>query len=288
MISLSKEQKGGIYALCSGLCCGFIGYFGVSLMKSGLSISNMLFWRFLLATSFILIIFIPKYEIFLQSCKKESLRMLIYGMVFHSTSTIVYFVASKYVGTGLAMVISFCYPAIVMLFNVIFYKAVITKIYYFVFFMLLLGMIFLVDIQEFKFDILGIFLGILSATLYAFYMVGSKKLVIPSMVSTLMVLSGCTLTCLIFSCVDSSFCIPSGFDSWFYLICAALICTILPILLLLQSLKHISPEKASILSVLEPVFVVICGIFFLGETISSAQIIGSAVILSSSVIAFLN
>lgn len=288
MISLSRERKGGIYALCSGLCCGFIGYLGFSLINSGLSIPNMLFWRFLLATSFLLIILIPKYKIFFNACKKESLKMLIYGMIFHSTSTIIYFISSKYIGTGLAMVVSFCYPMIVMLLNVILYKVPVTKVYYLVFFVLLLGMVLLVDMQEFNFDILGIIFGILSATLYAFYMVGSKKIIIPSIVSTLMVLIGCTLTCLLFSCYDASFCMPEGISNWCYLICAALISTILPILLLLKSLKYITPEKASILSVLEPVFVVILGVFLLEENISILQILGSVLILSGSIVAFLN
>jgi drug/metabolite transporter (DMT)-like permease len=64
----------------------------------------------------------------------------------------------------------------------------------------------------------------------------------------------------------------------------AIICTALPILLLLKGLKYISSEKAAIVSVLEPVFVLLSGIILLGETVSVMQIFGTIIILSGAVI----
>ena len=71
---LSKNQIGSIYAIVSGLCYGFMGYFGIRLIDSGLSLYNMLFWRFFIATLIILLVFIPKrkmayYIIFLKNAK---------------------------------------------------------------------------------------------------------------------------------------------------------------------------------------------------------------------------
>jgi len=286
MNSLSAQQKGSFYAIASGLCYGFIGYFGISLMDEGLSVFNMLFWRFLVTTLFMLIMLIPQYRILLKSFK-ESLKALFYGMILYSSSGILYFISSQSIGTGLSMVVFFIYPAIVMLFNVIFYKAKISKIYYFAFSMILIGMVLLVDTHKFMLDVFGIVLGILSAILYAFYIIASKNLNISPTLSTLMVSLGCMLTCLISALIDSSFYIPSGFNNWVDISSMALICTAFPILFLLEGLKYISSEKASILSVLEPVFVVILGIILLNEKVTGIRIIGIVIILSGALMTLL-
>lgn len=281
--SLYNKQQGALYAITSGLCYGLTGYFGISLINSGLSIFNMLFWRFFISAVFIIVLMLPKHKTFLQICKND-IKMLFCGIIFYGASTITYFMSSKYVGTGVAMVILFTYPAFVMLFNVLLYKVRLNSVYYFAFFMLTLGIICLIDIHELTFDVFGIGFGILASFAYACYMLASKKSPSSPMMSTLMVSAGCATTCLIVACVDSSFCVPNGLNVWINILGIAIICTALPILLLLKALKYINTEKASMLSVLEPVFVVIFGILLLNENITALKIIGIITILSGALI----
>ena len=280
---LSDEQKGTLYAISSGVCYGLIGYFGVSLMNSGLSVFNMLFWRYFVATLFMLIILLPKYKMIFQEYK-ESLKVLFYGMALYSISTVFYFIASKYLGTGLSMVILFVFPAMVILLNIIFYKTKINKIYLFSFSILMIGMICLADIQGVTVDILGIGFGLLAALFYAFYIFFSKRIIISPAFSTLMVSAGSMITCYIASYLDSSFYMPNSFNTWLNIFGIALLCTVFPILLLLHGLKHIRSEKASMLSVLEPVFVVAFGIVLLDEKISNLQLVGTMIILSGALV----
>lgn len=283
---LTKQQQGALYAISSGLCYGLVGYFGINVMHTGLSVCTMLFWRFLIATVFMLVILIPYYRTSIRS-SRENFKILFYGMAFYSTSAIVYFIASQHMGTGLAMVIFFSFPAVVMVLNFIFYKTRIRAIYLIAFSLIVIGMMCLVDIQNFKYNILGIGLGILSAILYALYIISSKKITLSPMLSTLMVSAGCMITCLAFSWLDSSFNIPNDPKSWIDIIGLALICTVLPILLLLQGLKYISSEKASILSVMEPIAVVITGIILLGETVTNTQYMGIVIILCGALMTLL-
>lgn len=280
---LSNQQQGSLYAIISGLCYGLTGYFGISVINSGLSTFNMLFWRFFISAVLVILIMLPKYKLLLQICKND-VKMLFYGIIFYGASTITYFMSSKHVGTGVAMVVLFTYPAFVMLFNVLLYKVRLNSVYYFAFFMLILGIVCLIDIHELTFDIFGIGFGILASFTYACYMLASKESSSSPMMSTLMVSVGCAITCLVVACADSSFYIPSGFNTWINILGIAIICTALPILLLLKALKYINTEKASILSVLEPVFVVIFGILLLNESITSLKIIGIITILSGALI----
>jgi drug/metabolite transporter (DMT)-like permease len=82
--------------------------------------------------------------------------------------------------------------------------------------------------------------------------------------------------------VDSSFHVPSGLNNWFNIIGIGLLCTAIPILLLLKALQYIDAEKAATLSVLEPVFVLIFGIILLDEKVTFIQIMGTIIVLSGA------
>ncbi len=57
---LSNEHKGALLAISSGLSYSLLGYFGVTIINEGLSINNMLFWRFIISSILIALIIIAK------------------------------------------------------------------------------------------------------------------------------------------------------------------------------------------------------------------------------------
>ncbi len=284
---LSDERRGEFFAILSGLFFGLIGYFGIRILDENFSIANMLCWRFFLSACFIGCLLLPKRHLLKQHAS-EIKKTLLYGSLFYSIMSILYFMSSQYVGTGLAMVVFFTYPSMVLLLNWFLYGEPITKRYYFASAVILIGMVFLVDIEEFTFDILGILLGILSAIFYAFYIVFTKKNQSPPLVSTFLVSIGCSVFCGVIALLTHSFIIPNTVSLTVNLISMGVLCTALPILFLLQGLKYISSEKASILSVLEPVFVVIFGVILLDEQISTSHIIGVVIILMGALMTLFN
>jgi drug/metabolite transporter (DMT)-like permease len=214
----------------------------------------------------------------------EIFKLFCLGALFYSTSAGIFFVASQYIGTGLSMVILFTFPAIVMFFNWCLYKIKISKHYYMAIILMLLGMLLLVDLSDVTFDILGLGLGLTAAVLYACYIIASKKITVSPILSTIMISSGCSTACLLFALINHSFMIPSTLLQWSHILGFGILSTALPMLLLLEGLKKISAEKASILSVLEPVFVVIFGIILLEETLRLPQVIGIITVLSGALI----
>lgn len=102
--------------------------------------------------------------------------------------------------------------------------------------------------------------------------------------STFMVCLGCMVTSLFVSLLNHSFAIPSSMDVWYHLFGISIIATVTPIILLLYSLKYISSEKASILSVLEPVFVVIFGVLLLGEELDFWGAVGIVFVLTGALL----
>lgn len=242
-----QENKGSLYAIISGLCYGLVGYFGISLVNANLSLFNMLFWRFLTSSLLVGLIIIATHKAFNDDLGKV-LKILVYGATFYTATSITYFLSSMYIGTGLAMVIFFTYPSMIMFFNWFYYRKPIPKTYYVAIALIIIGMILLTDISELKCDLIGISLGILSAVFYAGYILSNKKNnTVSPFVSTFMVSIGCMTLCFILSMMHRSFVIPSTLGVWGNIFGLSIICTAVPILLLLESLKYISAEKASIL-----------------------------------------
>ena len=281
--SISNEQKGTLYAITSGLCYGLLGYFGMSIINANFSVANTTFWRFLVSSCVMGVALLPQYKVILNN-PHESLKILLYGALFYSPGAMVYFVSSKYIGTGLAIVIFFTFPVIVILINWLFFKTKVSLIYYISIALIILGLALLVDIKTFEADILGIVLSFISAICYAIYIVVSKRNTLPPLHSAMMLCVGCTITSFLYAYFDGSFVVPQDARIWLDIFGIGIICTALPIIFLLQGLKYISTEKVSILSVLEPISVVLVGIALLGETITTMQTFGIIIILTGAMI----
>ncbi|MDI9818815.1 MULTISPECIES: DMT family transporter [unclassified Legionella] len=282
------KNYGALYAALSGLFFGLIGYFGVSVMNAGISVYTMLFWRFFISGLFMVFLLLPRFrgsQPYFSS--KETIKVVFDGAAFYGTCSILYFIATKYIGSGLAMVIFFTYPAIVMLINFIFYKQKVNNYYYLALVIIFIGMAGLVNGSEFHFNFMGIGLSLLASLLYALYIISSKNSPVPALLSTLLVSIGAMLICLFAALAEHSFLVPLDYHVWFNILGIGIICTALPIVLLLNGLKHISAVQASILSVLEPVFVVIFGILLLGEKINFIQAAGVATLLTGALLALL-
>ena len=284
---LNNEFKGTAYVVLSGILYGFLSYFGISLLQNGFSIASMLFWRFLFSSIFLFIIQIPSFkEVKLPSLKTFFMAMIV-GSSFYSSSTAFFFMACKYICSGLAMVIFFVYPALVAIINWILYKTKITKVYFSSFVLITFGIILLIDLTELEVNIYGILLALLSGLTYAFYLVLSKKqlLNLSPLRGSLMVSLGSSLIFLVLMLIESKgINIPSDKTAFIYCIVNGLIATALPMVLMLLGLQYINSTKASILSVLEPVFTVIFGWLLLNEILSWQQIAGIIIVLAGSLI----
>lgn len=273
----SHKAKGMIYSILSGILYGSIGYLGMKIIDSGISIPTMQFWRFLVAALLVVPILICLKRS--QSISlKELLKFLALGL-FYGAGSAAYFLSSKFVGTGVAMVIFFTFPIFVLLLNYLLYKTRVSRDYYIALLIILIGMLLLADVTKGGLDFFGILSGVISAILYAIYVVYSNDSKLDALTRTMIVSFGCALACLIFAILDNSFAVPNEGEIWVKITLIALVCTTLPILLLLEAVKHISTEKASLLSILEPVCGVVIGVLFLGESLSLIQYIGVAITL---------
>jgi len=286
----NKIFQASLLVAASGILYGFLGFLGTTILQDNISIATMLFWRFVLAGSWIIFCVFKntsssKMAHFLD--KRTLFFMFILGAIGYAGSSVFYFIASQYTGTGLAMVIFFSYPIIVALSSWLIQKKSFNKGILLTLMMMMIGFILLQDFSTNQVNITGIFFGVIAAVCYAFYVIGSKHITsqpVDENVLTAIVCFGCAFIFLLLSVSSNSFILPTSIKTWVYLIALGILATALPIQLMLKGLKYVSSMRASIISVLEPLVTVLVGIVLLDESISHLQLIGAVIILSSALL----
>lgn len=284
----SEHPYYGIFCcVLSGLFFGLIGYFGLSATRQSISVYNMLAWRFLVGIVFLMLVAKLLRRPLHFRPKGDAKSVISYGVFLYGPCAILYFLAAQMIGSGLAMVIFYCYPAFVMLINIMTGRQTFSVIYGVSVACISIGMCFLANIQQSELSLLGIAYSIASAALYSFYIVFSKDNKVLARESTILLCLGCMLTAFVSACYDSSFFFPQNWSVWQDILGIGIFCTALPMMFLIEGLGYINATQASILSVFEPIFVVIFGVLLLGESITGYQGIGIIIVLAASLFSLL-
>lgn len=279
--TFQKELRGIIYAAFSGIFYGSLGYYGFSLVNENFTISDMLFWRFFIASIFLIPLLFIKGTWHSASLFKIFL-LFILGTAVYGVGSWCFFIAAKSIGTGLAMVIFFSFPLFVVLFDWLFHRQPVGFITFASIGIILIGLVLLADHGSGTLTLSGFALAILSGLGYAIYVMVGKKVEVSPLLSTFLLCTGSTVLFMFMAFYErGEWFLPLPPD-WFSAVMLGLLCTLLPILLLLKAMQTISATKASILGVLEPVATVIIGILFLEEKITNQQWLGIAIVLAGA------
>lgn len=287
--NVKKRFKGTVCVLCSACLYGSMGYWASCLISENMPISSMQFWRFLIATGWFLLFIIG------QTNGKSrldgiSLKMLFFLSILSSIgyagASEFYFIAAQYTGTGVAMVIHFLYPIIIVLatwvkkpstFN---WKALLIVC------IMLFGILFLKGSSTHPVSYLGILFAMIAACCYSFYIMGTKQVTYSaasSNVVSTVVCCSCAIAFLSLSTLHHGLCYPQSWNVWIYLLVFGVFATALPIQLMFIGLNYLSSMKASMLSVFEPLVTLMVGIFLLGEWVSGWQLFGGLIVLMAVV-----
>ncbi|WP_316820212.1 DMT family transporter [Pedobacter gandavensis] len=277
--------KGYALAAISAISYGLIPLFILPVKASHFSLDTTLFYRFFIASIFILGYLIYKKER-LRVSRSEFMILALLGL-FYALSAEFLFLGYDYLSPGIASTILFVYPVIVALIMTFFFKEKITGLTI-LSLIITIGGIVALSAKDGVFDINlpGLLITLLSATFYALYMVVVNKAKIAA--------SGFKITfySLIFSAVfylaktmifKESLVIPNvelflNFTSF------AFVTTVLSMSSLVYAIKTIGSTPTSILGALEPVIAVAVSVALFHENLTFSLILGIALILTGVLI----
>lgn len=264
---------------------GFIPLFSIPLLKSGMELDSVCFYRFALASFFMWIICKVK-GVSLKCSGKEILAMGLLSIFYAATSF--FLTASyKYISSGTATTIHFFYPVVVALAMILLFgeKVSIWKIIAIV--AGIAGVFFLSGgITGEKISLTGLILVLVTVITYPTYVVGVNQTPVVmrmnGMKQTFLVLFFSAIIFFVNVLVKGAHFSPlSTSYQWEYAISLAIIPTLVSDFALIYAIQMAGSTITAILGCMEPLVAVICGVIFFGETFTANSLAGMLLVFAA-------
>jgi drug/metabolite transporter (DMT)-like permease len=216
------------------------------------------------------------------------LGMVCMGIAGYYASSLFDFIGLQYVSAGLERLILFVYPTLAVLINTWFFKTPFNKKQRWALVITYIGIVIacyseikILQVQD------GFYFGcgmiLLCAITYAFYLVGTGRLVMQAGVirytSTVMLAATAGIV-LHYLVVKGWKPIPMKTGLVGYAIALALMATVVPSLLMSSGMKRIGSNQVSIITSIGPVSTILQAHWFLGEPITGWQIMGTILVIA--------
>lgn len=279
MKKLSKNAIIGYPAgIITGITYGLNPLFAVPLMKNGVAVESILFFRYLFAV-LILGIYMVLCRHSFRISGKQAAVLLVLGLLYTSSS-IFLFNAYEYIASGLATTLVFLYPVLVAIIMV-FLKVVPSWPVWLAIAATFGGVMIMTHSDSTQtINPIGVMLSIGSALVYAlFIVIINRSKVISDISNTLLTFYALTVGAIVFftKIISSDVSITAGINGgsdWLRLIGLALLPTIVSTATLAVATRNIGATKASVLGVFEPVTAIIVGTCMFNEPLTTNIIVG--------------
>ncbi len=277
--------KGYLFVIASGIIFGCMPLGAKLIYAEGVTSLSLVFLRNLLATPVLASLTVlqgKSLKIDLPSFKKISLIALA-GCTLTPT---LLFSSYLFMASGTASVFHFIYPAAVAVGSILFLRQKVRKENLFCVLLCTVGLFMFFEPGS-RIDPLGAALALLSGVTYAIYVLllsafrqkeisGFKLNFYITAISSMFMLPICL--------VSGQLSFPVSLIGWIVLIVFSLSVSIGALVLFQIGTFHIGGQRAAILSTTEPVTGLIVGVLVFRETLSPLAVVGSVLVLASSVL----
>lgn len=283
--------KGILYALISSGTFGLIPLFTIPLRKEeGMNEFSIVFYRYLLSASFIVILCLADKKSFRISL--QSLLRLFCMSLFYAATAVCLVYSYNYIPSGVVTTIHFLYPVVVVFLMTLFYKEPMSKRLIFIAFLAIVGVGFLalsgsksgeyLPDQTLGEIVLGLTLAVSTAFTYGFYIVGFNlrgvRELDSKVVTFYVLMFGAIVYAILAQFSDGIQWIPSG-KAWLNLSLLALFPTVVSLITLLLAVKNVGSSTTSILGAAEPIVAVLCGVLVFDEGFSIGGFVGLCLVI---------
>lgn len=280
------SYKGILYAILSSLAYAIMPIFAKVAYNNGSNSTSALIFRFLIA-GVVLFIYLKIKKVNIKINLKQFFILFIMGALGYTITTEALFLSYNYLDVGLATTLHYIYPAVVCLLSFIFfkekvgYKKIISLI------LSILGVYSLIAFEEKTLNTLGIILALFSGLCYGISVITLSLKELKDLDHTVLIMYVCfgaTLGLIIYGASTDSIILRFNFEIIYSYLGLSIISTIFSMILLLKAIELIGSTSASILGTFEAIMSIFLGVIFLGEKLSFTLILGSTLIVISTII----
>lgn len=272
---------GYLLAVLQAVLYGGMGVIGKYLYGTGLNPEQVTAIRFFGAAIIVGVVLAIRRKPFFSRSPLVYVQAL-----FFFLGAYLYLVAVDFLTAGLATVIFYTYPAIVAVVAVFALRERLTIRTVAAVVLAMAGVVLISGVvapQELQLSVEGIALSIAAAVSFAVYVVlGQKTLAKDSQLTLTFTMSAMSaVLCAVLFPVQLPPLLQMTPLQWGWGFAIALLCTVLPVFLLLAAIKRIGSTKASLISVLETPTSLLLAFALLGETVTIMQGVGCALVAAS-------
>lgn len=275
-----RQFTGFICIILAGIGFGFLGIFGRLAFNSGMTVGQLLTFRF----SFAAVVLFLGLLIFKRSALILNFRQILIsaglGIFGYAVFSTLYFKSIQGLSVSLAALLLFTFPLFVNLGSHFILKDKMSLKQFISLIIACTGIAILLWGPVFFDSIISIFYAIAAAVAYSVYVLVSGKYQqgVHPLSSSLYVIFFAAVALSIFHQTNIFDILNLNQNKFFYVFGLSVVCTIGPITLFLVGLQHLSSSKASIVVMIEPVVAALAAWIILDEKLRPFQYFGMALV----------
>lgn len=269
----------------SACCFGSLTTLTLLAMQTGLTLVNVIFWRFCLAAGVLFLLTWRSRSS--HPLDRTAWRLVAIGGIGQAIISYFSFKSLDYLPVGALAFLFYTYPAWVAIISAARGKEGFTRWRVIALAMAMSGILVMVGMPSTQaLSSIGIVMALGTAFLYAIYLplVHEAQGQLPALLSSFYILSGIAVTFLIVNLATGQLRLPDNPRVWIYLILLAIVGTVLAFGGLMSGLRILGPVRTSIISTVEPFFTAILGAAILGQSLTIGVVGGGALIATAVII----
>ncbi len=275
------KVKGYFWGCLSSSTYGLIPLFAIPILGKGMLYDSLLFYRFTCTSLLIAIMMLFKKESFAIT-RKDLLPLISLGVLFALSAQCLFW-GYQYLAVGTAATILFLYPVFVALLMAVLFKEKIPKISQLAIVIAFLGVSLLYKGENgTTLNPFGVGLLLLSAFMYALYIVIVNKSSIRNMTGSKLTLYAMVFSSIFFlvkSLLSGGIQAFPDTMSVVDLVMLALLSTVISNIAMVYSVQYIGSTATAVLGAMEPVTAVCVGIFAFNELFTKNLAMGILLIV---------
>ena len=277
---MRESTRGIVYVLGATAGFGTIGIFGELALRADIALSTLLPVRFVVALGILAGIAALRGWAWPASSREWGATLAL-GVVY-TGMTVLYFSSLVYLTAGLATIVLYTYPTMVVVLAVWLLEETLTRLRVLALVLATAGVAIVVGAGVGAVDPLGIGLALGAAICYAVYTAGSRRLSPVMRPRSLMigVLLGTTLSMAGYGALDGGLALPVGNAQWEIVLGLALLSTVVPHLLFYEGVARLQASQVGVLSTTEVLVTVLLGVVLLGEPVTAVLVGGGMLVVA--------
>jgi drug/metabolite transporter (DMT)-like permease len=277
-----QSSRSFIEIIIAGIGFSFLGIFGRLSFNAGLSVGELLTFRFGLAALLLWLFLAMSQPHLLKLPLRQILISCLLGFGGYAVFATMYFEAIHGVSVAIAAMLLFTFPIFVNLGAVVFLKEQLTRRQWVSLLLAVIGLALLLwgDMTIRKLS--SLMMGLGAAVVYAGYVLisGEVQKQVNPWSSSVYVITAAALGLFVFHHPQLSRIFEFDRNEILCIFGIAIISTIIPLSLFLSGMQKTTSSKASILAMVEPISAALFAWLLLGEALSGRQLCGSLLVIS--------